>query len=739
MGFGVSKTSGIKTNGVEFKDLRSTLLRQGNRQKVSNDAELRWTAGKGLYVKDRAGKKSGDPLLSSFGSSVKERGDKFLNARAEIARSINLSYSYKIVAGKDIDGRKDEGGWKWIGDAIVDQVVTERAREQVSKEWAGFRSSDADINPEEFNREVEKKKREICLRYGDINIIANKLRDLVNKGVLQRQNADDPFPTAAYSVGYKRDLESEESTAKGTDLLLTSLIKDIMRHEYKKGAASNYYMYDNMFADDQLEAYAKKEAVRCLIGLGMRQRRVNGEKRNFLPGALTQAKIEAARASLKGKDNRDQYKPIEDKHTLALLYSIKLPDVINESGDRILAYANRITDIGNDMIGKGFLAQIADRDPARRNGVIYKEVVKVRQQTLELLEDSRDIIRQLKMMRYDDAVVSGVQQRGALYERLIKNVNDINNLLYDLYTVSGGVRDRSGSDFVGAETDIYHAVQSYCSEMIHLAEAVRPRSPDYEPNPQIVKPFEIRLFGVFPHTEERKSINLISSNLLAGRERRNLLSDNGGLLYEKGDQGRSHIENMNKFLQARLDYIEPRFEMYLGTLIGQRSTEDFSEKDRSFVNEMGVSIREALDANEIITADLKRRQKIFGEVGNEDINYQVENGEKLRKALLLMLYPRQIMGDPKVDYRQSALQSDYGPRAGQQSIIEVNEDDSASSTAFNVDIDESERGIIHIDGNPSLSVVDSDAPVVSIKIGQGDELSESSGDNGRAQSQSSAD
>ncbi|MEM9618038.1 MAG: hypothetical protein AAF936_08770 [Pseudomonadota bacterium] len=605
MSFFTVKTAGFQTAGLKFRNLKDKLDKQVKKEKLGQDAQLRFTVGKGLYAKSGTWNVSGN---APFGSGVVLRGNKFLAARAEIARSINLAYGNFQINGE------------LIGDYVVDQVLEARARQQLG------------LAPEDVGdrRQIENRKGTLYLKVSDLAQIEAKIKEIKQKSRPSRRRKVQP--QLASSVGYIRGVAQTGAAAeKGTQMLIDAVADDIAAHRWAKMDAKKL---DKLSDDDRNEAYhkiyadAEAEARRLLRRHGMRTfnrgHMENEREIHVLEGGLTASNIADIRSSLHRKG-------VDHRNVSALLQATQLPRHINNCGDRLNELKQQVEKSALALLQNPIHENIAldvGSNRMNRNSGSFHEVFKA---IKKAADENRSIILDLKKMSYPEDL-NNTDLRQEKYNQLIENIERMDQ---SLVLLNGHLRDSTqpfNEGAVDAISNLVDVTQQFCLETLELAGGIHPMLPASDTVKKRELPFRVRLPGLMAFRSQEGGIRVGIKNGLAGEIK---APDS---LFQSDSTGRSSIRTMIKQHNALIGKIHDQCFIYLDLI--EQGKRNFGPDDRAFVNKYRDRLLRAIWDNERLTQVMQRRQKILGQNLSQELNGEIQRAKAQRQSLLHLLYPR---------------------------------------------------------------------------------------------------
>ena len=651
-GFGPAKTSGIATTGKTFTAITNKLRRQVRKGGLSENAALRWTADKGLYAKDGIWNTSNN---TRYGSGRVLRGDKYMGAREEIARSINLGYGFRQ--------HKDLPIGVSLGDYVVKQALKTRAGDEIVKEWDGMELSD-----EEFEHRVEKKIAGMELLYQDIDTIQEWLNAMT--GI----NVEAPHRELTSTVQYMRGNKTQGVMVAETDNLREALRADYLHYYRKKHGAdefdqnrARYERNANRAAEKILskvglkdytlkpedDAYADRVVIdttnydKPYIDGGISEKNADkirlepeedsypdrvvidttNYEKSYIDGGISEKNAEKIRNML----HRDGILP---RRTAATLRDAKLPGIINAGSKRFSSIRKEF----DGLAGKLFENQenILRNRLGDRNTEIFKTYCADHMREIQKIAlENQLFIEQLKKKSYPNELTDNDQRR-IVYDRLILNIARMDQAVSELYDLH---RDENGKELItpsDAFWKTYEVAEKFCLETLDLAKAFY--SPIQSNTYETVAPPPLYL--KLPQMPMRRGNNNFILDIRKRLEHEVAAPE---ILFQADPTGESRYNNIINDYNGRIDRVKSSLDSYLALL---KEGSDRSKLERRELFKYRRLVKTALKDNERLTSDIKRRQKILGEVHNEAIDKQLGELVTQRKALLLLYYP-ELMRAPE--------------------------------------------------------------------------------------------
>ena len=614
------KTSGFQADGMTFTALHEELAKQVRKGKLNDEAELRWTNSRGLYAKNGVSNTGANYFQRRFGSGLLNRGVKYLAAREEVARSINLTHGFHIHEGQ------------WIGDFVIDRVLSERAEAQAREVLHAKMPLGEQIPWDELQAEIARQKKTMTLQFNDLASIQDKLDAISRQGALRPPVGDAERARLINSVGYLSAApKSGRALIQGTEQIVRAIAQDFIDVEHRKGDASSYYE-----RPDALRSYAYEKAWRILKKLGLEKQRIDGERTSILPGGLTRSNVERVRKEIRKED-------IPARNLLALLHSADLPKAIYESGQRIMDECSSLNRAVTALTSEEANQQLERMyDPFTKKNVA-EQLKAAKSDILNLTANNRIILRDLKRLSFP-ADLDNDDARIDLNARLMHNIAILNGRLKELNAVAEPELKYLVRPLDKAIAEVFTAAQLYCSETLKLADAVSPRKPALRVGLQEARPFDMQLDGVMSYGNpngfgDQSPYDVIISDGLSRK------LEPPDILFQAADDNTDTLDRLRSMQSHRLDYIHGEYRQYLD-LVGSKESHCFTADEHQSISMFQATIANALKDNERITHQIKQRQKIFGQTENRSVNIQLRYARHQRNALLLLLYPRQVQPYP---------------------------------------------------------------------------------------------
>ena len=669
MGFFTVKTKAVDTTELNFSQLKKQLdgavTEKRKKATLGDDAQLRFTAGKGLYAKSGTWNVN---RLDPFGSGALQRGDKFRGAREEVARSINLSYANQRVNGK------------YVGDHVVDLILEARAREQLQ-----LGPSDA-CDP----KQIANLKASLHLKYGDIQEIANKITELKKSGAIQKDKyvrlhkGQAPNERLMSSVGHLRGPgQTEQAAERETRKLIDTIVTDLVEHKWSKAMSPKRRetLRDSLDERDQkkyselnkkIHADAEVEA-RALLSykVGMktyhRGHMEDEEQLHAVPGGLTTENVAIAHRVLGPRS-----------HEVAkLLQSTDLPRHIKACDARLADLGTKLTACANNLYPESIQYELEARLGKDAAWDIDYNLQKVAADIQGVIDDNRAAVFALKEMSFPNDITDPAVRR-AHYNTLMRNIENMDqvfeglNAILSKYEPKNRAKGENAAQAVTQElmSNLANAAQEYCAETLELASGVYPGPPpgkSHVKQPRLPsdanfdrpRPFRLRLKGLMRHidldTIENKLKEALSDPIAAPSA---LFERDLTDLFGVRSSTRSYNRLINKIDKTRNAYRD-----LLETPLSDRG-----KSDVEYINRFRKDLIKALYENEKLTELFQRRQEIRGDAPNAEIDQQLQQAKEQRNALLLLLYPRQTQ--PADDWNAAP----FGAPVRRPQQIEIQED-----------------------------------------------------------------
>ncbi len=532
-GFGPAKTTAFKTDGMRFDALKRKLDKrikelngpedaandQAGAKVLDGSAQIRWTAKNGIYVKKGTWNTKGwDP----FGSDILERGDKFLGARDEIARSINLTFGFTL----------NEDG-QLIGDYLVDSLLKERVRNEMGAEDI------ANLD----DAELQRRKQNIYLRLDDLDELQQKVDEIRDRELAQQfdqaieqgakwgavrdqiiQSINKRFDFAEYkkqSIGYhlvdellerkaanipnlneaEKELRKQNFDLRREDLQeLQQKIDDFKHHPERLEipqaidpltltlTASVGYLHggQSKIAVQAGTEALLKSAERDILA----QKKGDVSKEDFEANSEKyekEARKMARRILIRlgMTTERDQWKSgnVDETNTLEggltwrnaanVSFSLHLNGVTDLETMALLqstTLPGKINTIGNRLFALD--KELHNHLPNLPKD--WDDLSTIRDQIRKVVSENRGLMLELKKMSYPDDVINPAK-RQEFYNRLAANIENMDAVVKQLYDLlqEGGID--KGLPFWSDIEKAVDIAEEICLETLALASAVYPR------------------------------------------------------------------------------------------------------------------------------------------------------------------------------------------------------------------------------------------------------------------------
>ncbi len=592
MVFDPAKTVGldIDTNGMSFTKLTAMLGEQIKKHGLDKTAQVLWSPDNGLYVTDGLRNGIGRGAL---GSGIVKLGEKYLAGRDEIIRSINLSYGFALHQGK------------LIGEHVVEELLADRAREEAET------APGEKLSPEK----LRLGRRHICIQFQDLRTLQTKI-DAITDGQIEPLNESDQ-QRLALSVGYMRARQTHGSVAKGTAALLEAVTEDLIEHRKSKMKPSKLTANSRTHRDE-----AEKEAKQILYRMGMKTITQDDAEVHHLPGGLSPVNVDKASLWLHAGD-------VIDVNTMTMLQCTDLPRHINNGGDRLLALNNKldqqITLLSIETARQRLSNRIGGAELVRKT----KDFDRAKREIRAAVEESRSIIRELKLIPYPDGMIDW-DNRQRFYDSLAGNIAKMDDVIHRLHVLlESGVfaRERRGAANISKTCDI---AQQHCIEAVALASAVRPLIHSKGSKRSVSRPFYLSLPGLTAYRRKDYFSRLIDRGLSYEADAPNALFE-ADITDEDAHILIASVHN------TRIKAIKGQYKEYLRLIEAKRIL--FRREESAFAGTFRAKLKSAIQDNEKLTNAIRFRQKVLGEFGNKSIENEVEAAEEQRSALMFLLYP----------------------------------------------------------------------------------------------------
>lgn len=594
------KTEGFQTAGLNFHALKEKLEQQVKNKKLGDDAQIRWTGAKGLYAKSGTWNVFG---YAPFGSGAILRGDKFLAARQEIARSINLAYGNRTINGE------------LVGDYVVDRVLEARAREELG------------LKPDEpgDQQAIENKKGTLHLRVKDLAEIEKEIVALRDNRLLPRK--ERMHPELMSSVGYMRSAaQAGEAAEKGTQKIIDAVVDDLAAHKWSQMDPKKRAELDpeeRRELNKKYHAEAEAETISLMSYKGMktfyRGHMEDEEEVNLFEGGLTTSNVAGASQMLRLENVRSE-------NVTALLQATELPQHINACSERLMELHKELKSHAKELDDGKIFDHLAAHGKPELDESLRDVEVAVKQ----ILEQNLAAIRRLKNMSYPDDITNpDLRQRE--YNTLIENIENMDLLLADLHDIvkeSDGALPTAAGDSIDG---LVGAAQKFCAETLELASGVHPMLRASDSIDKKPRPFLMTLPGLM----RRLSPDDVDSIVADGLGHKIKAPD---ILFKADSTGRWSTRFLANDHNKHIAKIANGYRAYRDLLNGDVSR--LTHEDRAVINKFRERLVKAVRDNERLTAIIQRRQKILGQNPNSEIDGELQQAKAQRNALLLLLYPR---------------------------------------------------------------------------------------------------
>ena len=692
-GFGPAKTKAFDTGGMKFDVLKRNLDQVADDLDLDSSAQIRWTAENGIYAKSGTRNVSGNAL---FGSDVYKRGEKFLGAHAEIARSINLAFDFTLHEGKP------------IGDYLVDNLLKVRVQEESSatdiddldeaelqrrKQSIYLRRSDLEILQAQINTIRNRQLAEVIRPGGrfvdardeiarSINfnfdfallegktigdhLVDNLLRlrmeqamgrpitDDIDEGELERVRQNiylsdgdldelqkeidatrrnsihliDRSDRLTSSVGYVHGKQTDAAIEIGTEALLKSAERDILAQ--KKRDVSDRDFQENR---EKYEEEAKKEAQKILRRVGMKTITDDeGNNVHRLAGGLTKGNAEKVSLLL-------HFDGVTDLNTTAIRLSTALPSKINVGSARLFALDKKLDGLLPHFGAEETRPQLEnDLDDCQLPEVL-EELCAIRDEIRTTVQENRNLMLDLKKMSFPDDVTNW-KTRQKKYDCLAANIKKMDNALARLNVFVEAHPIRRGLPLYECLKHTFNTAQEFCLETLALADYIRPliQPEDYKATQP--RPFHMSLPGLAAVRRSSYFEELVDAGL-------NHQAEAPEILFKADSTDEEVYSNLIRMHNQRIQRIKDRKRRRRYLDLANRGPKHLSKSDRKFVREYHQDLCRAFNDNENLAGDIERRQKILGETdarttGAASIDQQLYAANVQRNALLFLIHPHLV-------------------------------------------------------------------------------------------------
>ena len=703
MGLFTSKTNAIDTSGLNFSKLKEKIDEQVAKKKLEGDAQLRFRSGKGLYAKSETWNVN---RLDPFGSGAVARGGKFRAAREEVARSVNLSYGNQQLNGM------------FVGHYIVDQILDERAREQLGLPPRGHSAREtADVE-----KQIENLKASLHLKYSDIHEIAKRIGQLKKAGAIykdrnvQLHKGQVPNERLLSSIGHLRGSgQTEEAAVQETRTLIETMISDLVEHKWSKAMSpedrealrtsenrKDQQRYNELHKKFHADA---EEEARAILGRNGMKTYYRGhmeeeEELHALPGGLSQENV--AKVGLLFR-----LQGIKDDNVALLLQSTGLPRHVIACGARLAGLKTQLERCATDLHHPNIIAELTHRIDNNAAENIDYQLSELAGNIQALVDENRAAVLSLKEMSFPDDVTDPVVRRQH-YNRLIHNIEQMDNALERLNAIVSSHGDVVKNVTHGAVVNLVNVAQKFCTETLELASGVYPgpvknNASDVKPDSQDREDSQDRLLS----GSGADDASLLANGSVDERRRLSSNADYYGVprlgdeIANRQRPFRLHLKGL--MLNSSPGDIEHKIINGLGNpietpwvLFGRDTTDIFSigfltrghnarmlkissgyndythllkthpslrsKEDNAYINLFRKNLIKALHDNERLTEVFQRRQEVRGDAPHADIDVQLQRVKEQRNALLLLLYPRLTRPTPDwsgvVDVDQGLMAND---------------------------------------------------------------------------------
>ncbi|MEM8988094.1 MAG: hypothetical protein AAGC95_15360 [Pseudomonadota bacterium] len=637
MAFFTVKTKAFDTAELNFSKLKEKIDKQVEKKKLGGDAQLRFSAGKGLYAKSETWNVHN---LDPFGSGELERADKFRAAREEVAQSVNLSYANQRVNGQ------------LVGHYVVDQILEERARAQLG------------LAPDDVGdrKQIENVKASLHLRYSDINEVATRITALktqgkiIKDGRVKLHEGHVPNTDLMSSVGYLGGRwRTQEMAERETRKLIDTMVTDLVEHKWAKAMSpkarealrasdtladkEKYHEFDKKFHGDA-EAEARS-LLHHYVGMKTyyRGHMEEEEELHAVKGGLSTENVAKVGLALR-------LQGVKDDNVSALLQSVDLPRHINDCGVRLADLKVQLEQSVIALEDSAMSQELEYRIGANNAGTISRDLADVAGAIQRSTDWNRESVLMLKEMSFPDDVTNP-EVRRRHYNRLIKNIEDLDIALGTLNNIA--LRHQSAFANVAQETisNMVDAALDYCAETLELASGVYPGPPPAEAghmkrrsssDDDFDRPRPFRL--CLPRLMLNATSDEIDTKINKGLDAYFKVPL---ILFEREERDSMELADRTSYHNIRILNMNKEYEKYRRLVV--KDDEALSNDDKAYINNFRKNIITALRDNEKFTELLQRHQAICGAALDNEIDGQLEQAKAQRNALLLLLYPRLTQTD----------------------------------------------------------------------------------------------
>lgn len=610
MGLFISRTDGFHTTGMSFEKIKAKfddLVKDGQ---IDKNAQLRWSSAEGLYAKNKTWSTWAITRWLFGGSGTVLRGEKFLAAREEIARSLNYAYLNQFHNGMP------------IGDCVVDQVLERRAREDL-----GLKPDD-DIDPQV----LAKKKATLHLRISDLATVSSIIAE-INKGRISPVR-EASQPHFASSVGYMRGPQSQETVEKGTKKLAEAIAKDLFDHDIQHSL-----IVEGSEAFSAKGFAARLKAGDMIIDAGAKPvENKYGDEVLILDGGLSASNVNKIKSAL----IKDGVVPNQVQDLLACA---ELPRYVNACGGRMTKLASALEEQAEKVFS---IPPCFNNENIAKEFAVKYDLRQVKENVDNACRECHESICNLKAMSYPDDVISW-DRRMQEYNGLMGSLERMDLSMKQLYIISSYKDINYNVDFINAIKRLASHVQGFCMETLELANHLYSRLPQPD-NSELnevreLSPFHVRSPGVMAHFDEGEVEKMIKTGL-------NLDISAPDILFKDDSMGKRGFRQAIGKHNQRIHEISQNYEKYWNLMTG--NLRSYGSDDCDFNEEFRDSLITAIRSNENLTKDIQRRQKILGELTDKGIQGELRDLNAQRRSLLLLLYPR-LNGSLRSDDEASDL------------------------------------------------------------------------------------
>ncbi len=660
---GPAKTDGVQTTGKTFSQIKQELESKAKEGGLSKNSALRWTAEKGLYAKDGIRNTSNNTM---FGSGVWLRGKKFLGAREDIARCINFGYDYQVPDHEENKLNKP------IGEFVVDEVLTERARNEIRNEPGG-----ADLEEGELRRRVEARAAKLELRIQDLGTLQERLETYMGRGAEAAHHQWSP------SVRYMHGRKTEKVMVAETDNLCQAICDDYLRTRSKELGKVAYVLNKEGIQKDAVQlaqTVLRNVGHRtCFIETANNGNRDNQsinvksrQEKTYINGGMSETNAEKVRETL-------QSRKIWPSRTAAVIRDARLPETIRASAERLSTVWTELLEQEGKLFDTAEERKLQSQLGAFGAQTFQQECTNLMAQIQNVAQENKRLLGQLEKLSYPDDLTH-IDKRRFIYDALVKNAKDMDKAvaaLFDLHRDEDGKRRVTPSDAVWKT---YGIAEDFCLETLDLAKAFcspvqTAKYKTQQPPPLLVSLSEM---------PKRRGESNFGSRINKGLQQTMATPH---ILFQADSTGQSGFESVINDHNERTLKIKDDWAKYEGLV--KKGPKERDKHERRQVFEFRKQVKQAIEDNDYLARTIKRRQKILGEVHNTDIDTQLEELREQRIALLLLHYPA-LMSVPNRHHAQAAMgqlvrEKSFGSMQAEYSETGVLVDPSVSNVLEPVD------------------------------------------------------